>query len=245
MLRFEAEKAARQIMMSEYKHHKYEDELLYRSSLLQLERADFLNIINSAEVDFAFLAYEDILGPTRLRALRNSVICFVTPLCRMAIDSGVDAELSFALSDFYINYVERIEDEKEMVKLIKHIALHYYDLVQAREVQYYSKPISKAIRFIKRNIYSRCHVSEVSEYVGLERHYFSKLFSQQVGTAPGKYIILCKLEEGKRLLTHTDITVMEAAEALGFYDAAHFSHRFKEMYGYCPSHMNKQVNTRP
>lgn len=240
MLRLEAEKAARQMIMSEYRHHRYEDELKWNNTFLRLEKKDFLAIVDISTLDSVVHGYVDILGPSPLRSLKNSLICFITPLCRVAIEMGVESELSFALSDFYITYLEGITTEKGLVELFRHVALHYYDLVHSREVENYTKPIARAVRYIRRNLYTKCRVSEVAEFVHLERHYFSKLFSKQVGMSPAQFILINKLDEAKRLLKYTKTSVGEVAESLGFYDTAHFSNRYKQAYGVTPSYISKQ-----
>jgi AraC-like DNA-binding protein len=240
MLRSKAEKAARQMIMSEYRHHSYEEELRSTSMLLRMERDEFIRLINGVESEAVFLRYVDVLGPTRVRALKNSLICYILPLCRIAISMGVDSELSFALSDFYINHLEGINEESELLALFRPITLHYYDLVQQQETRGYSKAVASAVRYIGRNLFGRIKVSEVADYVRLERHYFAGVFSKQVGLSPSKYILLRKLDEGRRLITHTSITVSEVAESLGFYDTAHFSRSFRLCFGVSPS----EIRTR-
>ena len=50
-----------------------------------------------------------------------------------------------------------------------------------------------------------------------------------------KFILVCRINAAKELLTNSNITVSEAAAAVGFPDAAHFSKCFKEYTGISPS----------
>ena len=192
-----------------------------------------------SRVEDVLLSYAGVLGPNRLRGLRNAMICLITPLSRLAIDRGADVELCFALSDYYINYLEGIDKDEELFELTRQILLHYYDLVQNEERRLYSKPIASAVRYVDRNLYGPCPVSAVAAYVGLEQHYFSSLFSKQVGLPPSQYILHRKLEESKYLLSQLGISVTEVAEALCFCDVAHFSRCFKKAYGISPSHVSR------
>jgi AraC family transcriptional regulator len=117
--------------------------------------------------------------------------------------------------------------------------LHYYDLARSEKRRFYSKPIASAVRFIGSHLYNPCHVSDVATYVGLEQHYFSSLFSKQVGLPPSQYILRKKLEESKYLLSHLGSSVTEVAESLCFCDAAHFSRCFSKFYGMPPSHASR------
>jgi AraC-like DNA-binding protein len=244
MLRLEAEKAAKRMMMSGYRHHRYEDELKSVSTLFQLEREALIQVIESPAVDGMLLAYVDVLAPTRLRAMKNTLICLIQPVCRLAIDLGAEVEFCFALSDYYINYLEGLDSEEALRALSRHVVLHYYDIAKNQERRQYSKPVAQAIRYIGRNLYGPCKVPEVAAYVGLNRTYFSRVFTLQVGLPPSKYILQRKLEAAKELLTFTDISVAEAAESLGFFDIAHFSRRFKEAFGLPPSHLRRREAVR-
>ena len=240
MIRDVAEKTARQMMMSEYRHHLYHEEELHLSDeLFRLDREVLVKLLGSDSMEYAVSRYLDVLGPTPLRAMKNSLICFIVPLCRSAIQMGLNSELSFALSDFYINYLESLNNLAAVKALFAEITLHYYDLVHVEQPESYSRPVSQAIRYIRRNLYSRFTVEEVAQSVHLDRHYFTSLFTGQTGITPAKYITQKKLEEGYRLLLHTDSAVSEIAESLGFYDTAHFSKRFKEYYGITPSKLKQ------
>ena len=244
MSRLQAEQAAKHMIMSGYRHHTFEDERCVNHLLFSMKREELVTFLYAPGTDELLLRYADVLGPTRLRSIRNSFICLITQICRNAIDFGVDTEFSFALSDYYINLLETKDREKELLELAKQIYLHYFDLIQMKKQQQYSKPIASAVRYIGRNLYDTCQVSAVAAYAGLEQHYFSTLFTKQVGISPAKYILACKLDEGRRMLSQLDITVTEVAESLGFYDVAHFSRRFKEAYGLPPSQAARRDTPR-
>lgn len=239
MSRFQAEKAAREMILSGYRHHTYEDERRAYTMLFLLERDVFVELLHSAETDAFIDGYLEIMAPTRMRALKNALISLITTVCRVAIDGGVDVEFSFALSDYYINHLERLDSEPALRELMHEIMLHYYDLVQNEKRQSYSKPVASAVRYIGRNLYGPCPVADVAAYVRLEPHYFSALFSKQVGMPPGRYILQRKLEEAKQILTELNATVTETAESLGFCDVSHFSRQFKKAFGFSPSAMRR------
>lgn len=235
MSRLQAERAARQMIMSGYRHHTWEEERRAYNALFLLEREEFVEVINSQNANDVLLNYKEVLAPTSLRAVQNALICLISSVCRIAIELGVDVELSFALSDYYINLLETLTDEESLLALSRQILLHYFDLAQNASRQHYSKPIIGAMRYIGRNLYGVCRVSSVAAYVGLEVHYFSKLFSKEAGLCPSKYIMQRKLEESKRLLEELHTNVTTVAESLGFCDTAHFSRCFKAAYGVSPS----------
>ena len=235
MSKASAEKAARQMMMSGQRHHLYEEERRAYALLFHSEREAFIQLLHTRQVEDLLEHYAELMGPSRLRAKKNALISMITSVCRLAIDEGVEAEFSFALSDYYINELEWISAEPALLTLMREILLHYYELVQSEKRRAYTKPIAAAVRYIGRNLYRACPVGEVAAYVGLNPRYFCGLFARQVGLTPSLYIMQRKLDEAKRMLIHQNLSVTEAAEALGFCDSAHFSRNFKKQFGIAPS----------
>lgn len=239
MSRQEAEKAALHMVMSGYRHHAYEDERANYQRVLSYERDAFIEYLNTDFIQETANLYIDIMGPTRLRSLKNTIICSTTCICRFSIEEGVNTEFSFALSDYYINQIELTHCEEALRQLAREIMLHYYDLVKKEKMRICSKPIASAIRYIGRNLHGICPITDVADFVGLEIHYFTSLFSRQVGVSPGRYIRLLKLTEAKRMLEYVGTSVTETAETLGFCDIAHFSKSFKKVFGVTPSAVRK------
>lgn len=53
---------------------------------------------------------------------------------------------------------------------------------------------------------------------------------------PKEYIALQKLTLARNLLTHTQYSVTEISDSIGFSDIYHFSHFFKKHTGFSPNH---------
>ena len=96
--------------------------------------------------------------------------------------------------------------------------------------------ISNAINYIHEHYTEKeLSVSKLSEISGISEVYFRKLFKEHFGITPKKYITDLRIENAKALLNSGDITVVEAAERSGFYDAKYFSTVYKEKTGSSPS----------
>lgn len=223
----EARKAAKQSLMGGYRHHAYENE---RQQLYLFLRGK----LDAPHFSLSLPTYADILAPERWRALKNSVICFVTVVCRAAIDNGVDSEYSFAISDYYLNKIENAKSEAELEALVQELVFNYRDLVLQEQDTVYSRPVALALRYIYQNLYEPCRVADVAAFAGVHPNYLSRAFKKEVGASPSDFILRHKIDEAKTLLVQTRQPVGEIAEALGFCSAAHFSARFKALVGVCP-----------
>ena len=240
MSRTEAERAAKQLMMSGYKHHSFEDERETYDLMFQTERDEFTKQLHTNHLDSLLSHYAEVMAPTHMRGMKNALISLITSVCRKAIDEGLNVEFSFALSDYYVCKLEEIGTEKKLLSFMREVLLHYFDLVQNEQRHFYSKSISSAVRYIGRNLYSICTVKDVADYVELNPRYFSTLFAKQVGLPPSKYILKRKLEEAKRVLIHQNTGITEIAEALSFSDVSHFSRSFKTHFKISPSQLLRQ-----
>ncbi len=74
----------------------------------------------------------------------------------------------------------------------------------------------------------------LADTIGMSSAYLSRIFKQAQGVSISDYINQLRIEEAKRLLTHTDIKVMDLGEKLGVENMQYFFVRFKQATGLTP-----------
>ncbi|MGO5029801.1 helix-turn-helix transcriptional regulator [Candidatus Agathobaculum pullicola] len=84
-----------------------------------------------------------------------------------------------------------------------------------------------------------CGVDEVAERLGISTAHFTRLFSRAVGTSPGRFLKLRKIEYAKKLLPLPDMTVSLVAEMIGFSDVNYFAKAFRKETGMSPGEFRK------
>ena len=94
--------------------------------------------------------------------------------------------------------------------------------------------VQKAVSLIDMN-YAAITVSDVVDYIGFTRSYFTTIFHKYTGLSPREYILQCRFRNGCRLLTETDLTVQQIAEQVGYEDYMAFSKAFRKKYGMSPT----------
>ena len=99
--------------------------------------------------------------------------------------------------------------------------------------------IQKAIKFIDMN-YATINVSDIVDYIGFTRSYFTTVFRKQTGMAPQEYLLQSRFKNGCRLLTETDYPVQKIAELIGYDDPLAFSKAFKKYYKTSPTAYREQ-----
>ena len=100
--------------------------------------------------------------------------------------------------------------------------------------------IDSATAFIERNFRKNLTLDSVAEACFTNKYYLSHLFSQVRKMTVWDYILERRVEEGKRLLAETGMTVAEVAEKSGFRDPGYFGRVFRKATGMNPSAYRKK-----
>lgn len=93
------------------------------------------------------------------------------------------------------------------------------------------------IKNVQDYIHSNPAVSlnEISAHFYHSPNYLSNIFSKEVGITIKNYIINTRIDRAKQLLTETEDSIYEIANAIGYKDPQYFSVLFKKKVGVTPS----------
>jgi AraC-like DNA-binding protein len=93
------------------------------------------------------------------------------------------------------------------------------DMVQQTDPHHMGEGRAEILRiceFIKENIYSDISLTQCSEMLDMTPSYVSRLFKKVMGFSFVEYVVHCKVEEAKRLLTNKDLSIAEIASKIGY-----------------------------
>lgn len=228
------ERIANQSLYTGYIHHSYD---LERQLKLFLSD-DKAKYVSQLQLD----TYADVLAPDTIRAIKNSLISFLTLYCRFAIDLGLSPEKSFSISDYFINQIELAQNKESLAKLKDDILYGYKSLLHKVQFDNYSLHISKAIRIMQRDLYKQVSVQNIADELGINERYFSTLFKQEMGLPPAQYIQKLKIDDAKVLIQEGNYKMIEIAEILGYSSTSHFSRQFKKWLNLSPSDYRKRYS---
>ena len=88
---------------------------------------------------------------------------------------------------------------------------------------------------MENHLQSDLSIEELASLAGLSISTFKREFQKQFHDTPANYLKDKRLEETKKLLLKTDLSVSEICYRVGFKDIAHFSRSFKNKYQVSPS----------
>ena len=92
------------------------------------------------------------------------------------------------------------------------------------------------LEYLRRNFNADVSVSDAAALAGLSPNYLSALFHRKTGSTISDFLGRLRVEEAARLIRE-GASVAEAAAAVGYADARHFSRKFKSVTGSLPSEL--------
>jgi YesN/AraC family two-component response regulator len=99
--------------------------------------------------------------------------------------------------------------------------------------------IKKEFGMVLNHIHSKLHepltVKELADYCHLNTDYFSRIFNENFGMRPNKYIQSKRIERAKLLLLSTNNSLKQIAEKVGLDNSSYFTRIFKNHTGKTPS----------
>lgn len=100
--------------------------------------------------------------------------------------------------------------------------------------------ISKSKKYIEENFEKSLNLKDIAGSVHLSEIYFHNIFTESVGISPHQYLIDCRIENAKKLLWNTDISITDIAEKCGFGCQQYLNKVFKKETGMTPNNYRKR-----
>ena len=120
----------------------------------------------------------------------------------------------------YLFFSKLCEDRKEFSHLNKD--------------EYTNNYINKAIEFIQNNYHNSIKVTDIADYLCLNRSYLTSIFQNNLNMSPQKFLIKFRITKAAELLYNTDLPIGNIAYSCGYSDPLAFSKAFKKIKGVSP-----------
>jgi len=128
---------------------------------------------------------------------------------------------------------------RELFGRLSELQKEYLDEIARKHENDAIRPIRQAKQYIQNHFSEQITMEEVSGEVGLSCAYFSVLFKKAEGEGFAKYLTNIRIEEAKRLLRESQLTVAEICRGVGYHDLKHFTHIFEKATGVKPATYRK------
>ena len=102
-----------------------------------------------------------------------------------------------------------------------------------------NRQCAAARRYIDLHYKEPLTLDQLAAEANVNKYYLVHAFKQTYDISPINYLIACRIQEGKRLLTDTDLALSQIASILGFSSASYFSQSFRKAEGISPVEYRK------
>lgn len=203
---------------------------LVRLDLEQLNK--FIQLKDAGRVEM-FMAdlFEALLAMQSVSAVQN-VFHKLT---------GENAEL-FAANNLILNQ-QQFDEFSSFEDLKQYVTDVYRKVCQTSERSIHSVHIRKSMDYLHRNYKDNISLSQLADYLQINKSYLSLLFKQEIGVNFTNYLNNIRIEKAKELLVNTPYKAYEIAKMIGFDNPYYFSKVFKETTGMNCQEFKKTAST--
>ena len=114
------------------------------------------------------------------------------------------------------------------------------ELPESRPLQHFSKLLG----YIEKNYAVPLRIKDLTRVAHMSQTSLMRTFKQLMGRSPIDHIIRLKISKSRHLIRHTDMSLSEIAEQVGFCDSNYLSRQFTKIVGMSPREFRRQTNLR-
>ena len=176
-----------------------------------------------------------VLANDQIRQYKNMFVVTATIVSRAAIQGGLDVNDAMTLSDLYIQKCEMLSDVMSILNLQTKMLVDYTEKVHdLRLGDNPSKLMLEVANFVRHNITETITAENIAKYLYISRPHLSAKFKEDSGMSLTDYVMKVKIDEAKRLLRHSDKTLVAISNYLSFSSQSHFTRAFKKLTNLTP-----------
>jgi Response regulator containing CheY-like receiver domain and AraC-type DNA-binding domain len=150
-------------------------------------------------------------------------------------NSGKDEEMMDSLN-YEIALNEILDCFDNPAQIVRYLSTTIMELSRCRQDSFANckEIVDKAKDYIHKNYGKDITVKDLAIKFAINPNYFSTIFKQVTGVALTKYLTDIRIEKACQLLKHTQGTISEIAQTVGYEDSQYFYRVFKKTTGQTP-----------
>ena len=94
-------------------------------------------------------------------------------------------------------------------------------------------------QYIEQHYKERLTLELLAEVANADKFYLAHNYKEIYGIAPISYMVVCRIQEAKQLLSETDLPLTKISRNLGFSSPSYFSQSFSKIEGISPADYRK------
>jgi AraC-like DNA-binding protein len=97
------------------------------------------------------------------------------------------------------------------------------------------KAVERAITTMRTNFADDVTIDDLARAAMFSKFHFTRVFRRTTGVSPGRFLSAVRLQEAKRLLVSTSLSIAEVSREVGYHSVGTFSTRFARSVGLSPT----------
>lgn len=219
------------IFISSMEHHYFTiSEVPYERFVISMSSRLIMSSINEPELMSIFIQRpKDFHHVIQLDDSIFKKICFLLSLMKEEYDKK---------ENFYISKCAKL-----LTLMLIDLYRSYPNFFPKRNNSSVSSAVINAQKFIYDNFDSKVSLQEIAKQNFISRHTLSIAFKNTVGLTFKEYLIFVRLNEAKKLLISTDLSIAEIANQVGYINVNNFVKIFKKKESITPLKFRKQFSS--
>ena len=127
--------------------------------------------------------------------------------------------------------LERIRSSEEIQTSRRHLNLRMK-----------SPCLGAAVELMEKHISHPYQITTLANKIGTTQRNLETVFQKYEQISPGRYYLRLRLQQARKMIEETHLSLTKVAQATGFSSQSHFSKCFKDLYHQSPSEI-RQVNS--
>ena len=158
------------------------------------------------------------------RQIRDAQIVNIALALKAELESGCLA------GKFYVDYLTNAL----IVYLLKKYSNGDRQLNKILKIDVSEAKINQVKDYINDNLTENLNLEKISGITQISPYHFARIFKQKTGYSPHQYIIKCRIERAKKLLSKTNLSIIEIAHSIGCSSQSNFTSLFRKKVGTTP-----------
>jgi YesN/AraC family two-component response regulator len=149
------------------------------------------------------------------------------------------AAIQQSAADYLLKPVNPEELKRLLQRLEATLLAREQQMIPRRESD--AAALAERVRlYLQENYDQPVDFSSLADSLAVSAPYLSKLFHEQEGKSPSRYLTDLRMRKAQKLLMDTQLTVREIAVRVGYPDPFHFSRNFKNAMGISPAQFREE-----
>ena len=216
-----------------------EGDAFFDNTMLEQERK-LIKTLASHDSPLSRALINDILGKIILHSdsnpefTKSRTLELIILFSQQAVLDGADASEIAVKTQRYFDEIDSLEGFNDYVVWLNDVLNSFTITFFKKQGEKSANPVSDAMHYIKAEYARKLTLEDVASVVYISPSYLSKLFNSETGQSFKDYLNDVRIDESKKLLKSTRMSLLEISNAVGFFDQSYFSRVFKLRTGMSP-----------